>query len=202
MRPLGFLDDARVERSDVVGAEKTEGGRVCKGQVEERFVPVALGELRVVAPVPDRLTDPADRLPAGTVLVDELVPRCDDPRRVRAHLRHVGEKHPVGVLAERLTETVDLVGVQDDEDRLAGLDAAPNELNHPSKKLVRAPVEERLVDESWTWWSTASVTSVQSHGASVPGRAGLKPRPNGAREQEAVVLLVAALDAVFLGERT
>jgi hypothetical protein len=39
-------------------------------------VPVALGELRVAAPVPDRLTDPADRLPAGTVLGDELLPRA------------------------------------------------------------------------------------------------------------------------------
>ena len=94
---------------------------------------MAFGELRVAASGPDRLPDPADRPSARAVLVDELLPGRDDARRVRAHLGHVGEEHAVGVLAERPREPLDLLGVQDDEDRLAGLDPVANELEHPAE---------------------------------------------------------------------
>ena len=63
MRPLGLLDHARIESRHVVRAEEPERRGVREREVEERLVAVALRELRVAAPGPDRLADPADRRP-------------------------------------------------------------------------------------------------------------------------------------------
>ncbi len=146
--PLRLLDDLRVERRDVVRAEEPERRRAGKREVEERFVPMALGELGIASPGPDRLTDPADRLSAGPVFVHELPPGRDDARRVRADLRHVGEEHTACVLAQRVLQAFDLLCGENDEDRLSLLGAGPYESEQPAEELLRVPVEKGLVDES------------------------------------------------------
>ena len=99
----------------------------------------------------------------------------------------------------RLAKPRDLLGVQDDEDRLAGLNPVADELEHSTQKLVRAPVEEGLVDEGWILVADRNSHSAQSYASKVPRLSELKLRPGVAREQEAVVLLVAALQAALLG---
>ena len=148
MVPLRLLDDLRIERRDVVRAEEPERRRAGKREVEERFVPMALGELGIASPGPDRLADPADRLSAGPVFVHELPPGRDDARRVRADLRHVGEEHVVRVFAERVLQARDLLGGEDDEYGLALLGAGSYEPEQPEDELLRVPVEEGFVDES------------------------------------------------------
>ncbi len=129
---------------------------------------------------PAQIGSPIPRigLPARAVLVDELVPGRDDARRVRSHLGHVGEEHAVGVLAERFAKPRDLLGVQDDEDGLAGLDAVTDELEHPTQKLVRAPVEEGLVDEGWILVADRNSHSAQSYASRVPRLSELKLCPD------------------------
>ena len=90
-------------------------------------MPLALDELVRAALRPDRLADAAQpRAGAG-------VPSTNSRQAgmMRAGLcptvRHVGELDPLGVAAELLAQPLDLRRADDDERRLAGVDALAQE---------------------------------------------------------------------------
>ena len=83
-------EHVRVEALDVVGAKQREVGGVGEGEVEQRLVVVALGQLGLAAPGPDRLADAPDRA-AVLALGDEVAPGRDDAGRVASEGCHVGE---------------------------------------------------------------------------------------------------------------
>ena len=112
-------------------------------------MPLALDELRAGAPGPDRLADSTDRPADAPGRVDEVVPGRDDPRRVAAHVAHVGEVHAPRVAAELVAKALVLLGGEHDEDRPASRDALPDERERAGEQLIGAVVQERLVQEGF-----------------------------------------------------
>ena len=78
---------------------------------------------------------------------DELAPGRDDAGGIAAELAHVGEEDLARLAVERVSEEVDLVGVDDREDLLPRRHAVADERADPVHELVATPVEERLVTE-------------------------------------------------------
>ena len=91
-----LVDHRGWQRIRVVGAEQPEVG-IVEREVEERFVPVALGQRRRAPAGPDRFADPTEPDSGTSVLGDESLPRGDDACRVLPDRGHVGELHVVAV---------------------------------------------------------------------------------------------------------
>jgi hypothetical protein len=140
-----LVDHRVAERGGVVGAEQPEGRHAREGEVEQRFVALALDELGALMLGPDRLPDPANGPAVGPVDAHEIEPGGDDPRRVRAQLAHVGEEHTVGVAAEHAAQAFDPLRRQGNEHGLARGDAVADERERAVEELVLVRVEERLV---------------------------------------------------------
>ena len=70
-------------------------------------MPLALGQLCGASLRPDRFADSADRTSILAPAIDELLPKRDDPRWIRAGLRHVGELHLSRIASELSSQRVD-----------------------------------------------------------------------------------------------
>lgn len=99
------LVDHRVRKGIlVVRAKELPRRGVGECDVEERFVALAFDELGRGALGPDRLPDSSDRPVDAQMLVDEVLPGRDDPRRVLADLSHVREVDGLSFAVQRLAQ--------------------------------------------------------------------------------------------------
>ena len=142
--PRGLVDHCGRQRFGVVRAEQPEVG-IVEREVEQRFVPVALGQCRRAPAGPDRFADTTETDSRTSVLGDESLPRGDDASRVLPDRGHVGELHAVAAGAQRPLQVGDLVGVEHHEDRLIGVDGTLDKPEYPGHELVVARIEQRLV---------------------------------------------------------
>ena len=78
----------------------------------------------------------------------EVAPGGDDSRGIPADLRHVSEADAVGVAAECLPESVQPRTLDDDQRRVAGIEAVPDERGRLGDERVLAAVQEHLVAEA------------------------------------------------------
>jgi len=147
VRAARLFEHRRVERLGVVRAEEPPGRAAGEGEVEQRLVPLALGELGRRPLGPDRLADPAHAPPGRRAPGDELAPGRDDAGRVRAHLGHVREPDTARGVAELLPQQADLGRVDDDERGLVGLDRVAKECARAAHEVVLPRIEERFVAE-------------------------------------------------------
>src|ERR1700674_807497 len=92
-----FGDDFPVEAAGVVWTQQPHLDSAIECDIEEGLVSLTLDELGRSTAVPDRLTDSSKTL--TRMLIDELPPGGDYPRRIGSHLDHIGEADRVGVAA-------------------------------------------------------------------------------------------------------
>ena len=111
----------------VVRADQRERARGREGQVEERFVPLALGNLLRRPPCPDRLSDPVERLAAAAMAGNEVVPHGNDASGVPAGRLHVDEFDASRSGAEPAAQSLLARREDGDEHWLVALDRACHE---------------------------------------------------------------------------
>src|SRR5699024_1205235 len=99
--PVRSVDYLSAEGVQVVRTAQPQRGVRIDGQVHQCLVQLALDDLLGSAPGPHRLDNSAYR---PRMLLDELLPDPDDPRRIPAENRHVHEVHACGVTFERVLE--------------------------------------------------------------------------------------------------
>jgi hypothetical protein len=110
-------------------------------------VPLALDELFGCASRPDRFADASEHASRGSLLLDEVRPRRDDPSRIPADRPHVGEPNVSGVIADRVTQQVDLVPTDHNHDRLVVAQRVQNERPGAIDEVLIAPVGQDIVTE-------------------------------------------------------
>jgi hypothetical protein len=96
-----LLDDLARKGIGVIRTQQRECG-VGEGDVKQRFMAFAFREFGGTALGPDRLADPTQAMIGTRLACDEVLPRRNDARRIRADIRHVGEHHFVAGVAEPL----------------------------------------------------------------------------------------------------
>ncbi len=139
------IENVVVEGRRVERTEEAPGRRAAEGEVEQRLVLSALGELLAGTLCPDRLSDPARGMSLAHVLGRELLPERDDPGRVEADPLHVGEEHALAVAVQRLADQVELPSGDGDEDCLACVQALADVRGRPRDVLVVAGVQKGLM---------------------------------------------------------
>ena len=150
MAAMRLRDHAGVERAGVVRAEERQRSCVGKGEVEERFVPLALDELGVAPACPDRLSDPPDARALGGVRLDEFPPGRYQACGICADLAHVGEMNATGIACELRSQEPDLVRVDGDDDGIAGRERVPDEGDDARQEFLLSGIQERFVPEHLT----------------------------------------------------
>ena len=145
MRGAGVGEAVRVEEPRVVRAE--HGHRaVGEREVGQRVVLQVGGALVGGTVGPQRLADRADAAPR-TVL-DELLQRGEQPRRVEAQAPHVLEDHGLRVVAQRVADEGQVGVGQRHDHRVVGLEAGTDVADHAGDELLVALVEEGRVLEA------------------------------------------------------
>ena len=155
---LAVLDDMRValarRREDVLGqarlvvrADQRERAGACEGQVEQRFVALALGDLRCRPLGPDGLADAVEGLAAGRIARHEIVPDRDDAGGIPAGRLHVHELDPLRRGSELVPEGLLACGQHGDEHRLVALDRCRHERQDGGQEATLAAVEDGVVAE-------------------------------------------------------
>src|SRR6266545_4738695 len=147
MRPRRGRQDVTADRRSVVRAQQSPWSPGHEGDVQQGLVAFTLVDLGGVALREDRLAHSPHAGARRGVAGHELPPDRNDPRRVAADLRHVGEVDVPRRRAESPLETRDLRAVDDDEDRVEGFEAFEDERRHALEELVDPLVEKRFVAE-------------------------------------------------------
>ena len=127
------------------GHMSQNAGVSSKARLSSDLVALALDQLCRRAVRADRLADAPQRAALVSRAPPRSPPGLDDPRRVAPDLGHVGELDLLGVATELLTQQGDLLGAHDDERRLAGGEAVPDECSRAVEELVSAGIQKRLV---------------------------------------------------------
>ncbi len=144
------------ERGGVVGTQQLPGHPGAERDIEQPLVDQALLHLDRTSPRPQRLREDPGRRTAstdgtGVRLVDERLPRGDDPRRVRAQRAHVHEAHPAGVLAQPLQggrERLVALWQQRHQHRLVAGESLHEVRRCPAHQVLDPAVEQDLVAEA------------------------------------------------------
>jgi hypothetical protein len=137
--------DVRRQAGLVIGADQRKRAGVCEREVEQRLVPLALGDLLRRALRPDRLADPVQPLAAAGVPVDEVAPHGDDAGRIAPCGLHVDELDASRGVAEPAAQRL-LAGRQHgDEHGLVALDGGHDERQYGLGESLRAAIEDRVV---------------------------------------------------------
>ena len=142
---LRVVDDIRGERRRVVRTQQAPRGAVVEGQVEEGLVVIALGNLGLGAPRPDRFADPAAASSGGGALVHELAPGRHDQRRIATELVDIGELDSLALAVQMVLQEVDLAGLDRHHDRLVRCHRVPDERQGSRQEVSLVRVEEGLV---------------------------------------------------------
>ena len=144
MTPERFGNNRWREAGGVVGTQDPTR-RIAERDVEQHFVPLALGELFGTALRSDRFTDAAARY--ARMVGEEAVPHPDDPTRVATDCGHVREVHRVGRSPEPGAQPLDLRRGDHDHHRLVLGDAVGDERRTLLDELLVTGVEQCLVTE-------------------------------------------------------
>ena len=149
--PASLFDNRRIQGCRVVGAEEPPWIAGRKGRVEQRFVPLAFGELVRAAPVPDRLSDSPEP-PAGAAMPGhEVAPGRDDPGRVGPDSRHVRKKDGIGIRTELRSQHCNLRCALDHQHGLSRLETAAHEGQGARQEVSHAGIHQRLVAKLFDW---------------------------------------------------
>src|ERR1043165_4891809 len=143
-----FRDDLLIELACVVRAQQPPGLAVTERHVQQRLVTLSRAQLVARASVPDWLTDAADPLALGAMLLHEVAPRRDDARGVGPYLGHVGKQDTVRVIVQRRAQELDLVWRLHHEHGLTGREPVADEGHCPGDEFRPVAVEESLVPEA------------------------------------------------------
>ncbi len=106
---------------------------------------LALAQLGATASGPDRFPDTPDRSAGPAVLVHEVLPGRDDPRRVATQLAHVSEDDIVGVTPQRAGERLETRLRHGHHHRLTDTYSLGDKRDDLGQEVVVAVVEQRLV---------------------------------------------------------
>ena len=141
MAAAGLRDHIVGKRCRVVGADQAEIVRRREGEVDERLVQLALGQLGGGSVGPDRLADAAHPASGAGIVGNEPAPGRDDARRVAPDHLHVDQVNIRGATAERGPQELELARADHHQDRLAALETAMNESQRAVDELIVAVVK-------------------------------------------------------------
>ena len=113
MTATRLFDDAGVERRGVIGAQQPQRRRAIDRQVQQRFMPLAFGQLIGIPLRVDGLADAAQPASVFTLPIDERLPPRNDPCGIRTNLGHVSEFHRTRVGPQLGAQGLELRGAGD-----------------------------------------------------------------------------------------
>ena len=138
-------EDLLLELAHVVGTEQPERGLGRDRDVEQRLVELALTHLAGPSARPDRFADTTHRLALHRALIDELLPRGNDPSGVATQLAHVDETDAVREHSELIAQPRQAGADDADHDRLPGQDPFTHERRCAGEELLLTTPEERVM---------------------------------------------------------
>ena len=145
--PVSLIDHVGGQSLKIIGAQQPDRRGSVKGDVQQSFVELALGQLGRGTSRIYRFADPVQLRGSGVVL-HEVSPHGDDPPGIAADLGHISEADLHGLGPQLLPEHPDLQTAHHHQDRVTRIDRPADERRRSGQELGRAGVQQRLVPVS------------------------------------------------------